>query len=84
MKKYTKKLKAFTLIEMLIVVGILGILVSVATPAVYRSMSETRATAMSATLKTLQDAETRYQILLLQNGYTEADFPRNINIYTMP
>lgn len=77
--KILKAAKAgFTLIEMLIVVGILGILVSLATPAIYKSMSESKKTAMAANIKTLQDAEQRYQILMLSKGYGPENFEQNI------
>lgn len=41
----------FTLIEMLIVVGILGILVSLATPAIYKSMYESKKPPWPQTLR---------------------------------
>lgn len=77
--KSHKFLKGFTLIEMLIVVGIIGILVSIASPAIYKSMSEAKKTAMEANIKTLQDAEVRYQLLMIQKGYQPEDFSKNIN-----
>jgi len=79
MKTLNKFKAGFTLIEMLIVVGIMGILVSLATPAIYKSFQETKKTAQAANIKTLQDAEQRYQILMIQKGYSSADFHRNIN-----
>ena len=78
MKIFKAANAGFTLIEMLIVVGILGILVSLATPAIYKSMSESKKTAMAANIKTLQDAEQRYQILMLSKGYGPENFEQNI------
>lgn len=78
MKIFKAAKAGFTLIEMLIVVGILGILVSLATPAIYKSMSESKKTAMAANIKTLQDAEQRYQILMLSKGYGPENFEQNI------
>ena len=79
MKIFKAAKAGFTLIEMLIVVGILGILVSLATPAIYKSMSESKKTAMAANIKTLQDAEQRYQILMLSKGYGPENFEQNIH-----
>lgn len=78
MKLLKSTKRGFTLIEMLIVVGILGILVSLATPAIYKSMYESKKTAMAANIKTLQDAEQRYHILMLSKGYGPEDFQQNI------
>lgn len=78
MKIFKAAKAGFTLIEMLIVVGILGILVSLATPAIHKSMSESKKTAMAANIKTLQDAEQRYQILMLSKGYGPENFEQNI------
>jgi len=55
-----KKLKAFTLIELLIVLLILGILASIATPAYLRYVHRARASEAVAVLGMIRQAEREY------------------------
>ena len=55
-----KKTKAFTLIEILIVVILLGVLAAVVVPNLTGSAEETRKTAEAASCKQIQQAATRY------------------------
>lgn len=54
----TKK-RAFSLIEILIVIAIVGIILSIAVPAMNNSRTESIQTAASANAKSLNDARTR-------------------------
>ena len=63
MKKFMSKArKGFTLIEMLIVVGIIGILVALAVPALSTAMSDARQAKVSAYISQLNTALNRYVI----------------------
>ena len=57
-----KAKRGFTLIEMLIVVGIIGILVALAVPALSTSMSDARKAKVSAYISQLNTALNRYVI----------------------
>lgn len=52
----------FTLIEMLIVVGIIGILVAIAVPALSTSMSEARKAKVNAYTSQINTALSRYVV----------------------
>lgn len=52
----------FTLIEMLIVIAILGILTSIALPAIANSREEARAVAKAALINQIQTAKNRYAL----------------------
>lgn len=57
-----KAKRGFTLIEMLIVVGIIGILVALAVPALSTSMSDARKAKVSAYVSQINTALNRYVI----------------------
>lgn len=59
---YKKVKRGFTLIEMLIVVGIIGILVALAVPALSTAMSDARQAKVSAYISQLNTALNRYVI----------------------
>ena len=59
---YKKAKRGFTLIEMLIVVGIIGILVALAVPALSTSMSDARKAKVSAYVSQINTALNRYVI----------------------
>lgn len=61
-KLMSKARKGFTLIEMLIVVGIIGILVALAVPALSTAMSDARQAKVSAYISQLNTALNRYVI----------------------
>lgn len=59
---YKKVKRGFTLIEMLIVVGIIGILVALAVPALSTAMSDARQAKVSAYVSQINTALNRYVI----------------------
>lgn len=59
---YKKVKRGFTLIEMLIVVGIIGILVALAVPALSTTMSDARQAKVNAYISQINTALNRYVI----------------------
>lgn len=57
MKKSLKKLKGFTLVELLIVIAIIAVLAVVITPNAINAVNESKATAVLADIKSIQTAE---------------------------
>lgn len=60
MRKYTKKQRGFTLIEIMVVVVIIGILIGLVAPNIVGNVDEARVTAAKADISTLVDALERY------------------------
>lgn len=62
MKKFSTKNGAFTLIEMLIVVAIIGILVGIGVPALRQSKADARQAKVEAALTQVGTAKIRFQL----------------------
>lgn len=68
---YLRQKKAFTLVELLVVVLIVGILSAIALPQYQRAVENTRASEAFAILNSIAEAEEMY---VLQNGFFTPDF----------
>jgi len=67
MKSLFKNEKAFTLIELIVVIAILGILVSIAVPRVFGFIERARISADQASIRILNDVTTLYAIQKLKS-----------------
>ena len=67
---YKNKRKGFTLIEILVVVGIIAIIAGLVAPSIQRARTKSQTTAITANLKVLADAADQY---LLENGGNSVD-----------
>jgi prepilin-type N-terminal cleavage/methylation domain-containing protein len=66
--------RAFTLVEMLVVLGIIAVLVALLAPAVMAAINNARRAAIAAEISSLDDAVTAYQ-------QKRSDFPPNFRDY---
>jgi prepilin-type N-terminal cleavage/methylation domain-containing protein len=69
--------KAFTLIELIIVVVIIGILALIAIPKYYTSIAKSNRSAVLATLQTLRSAMVEYYAVY---GVYDTNFPIVVNL----
>lgn len=71
-----KRIRAFTLIEILICVAVLALLVAIAVPALNRSKIDSKNAQAEGTCKTLNDAITRVKLKHLgADGVTIVNLP---------
>lgn len=67
---HKNKRKGFTLIEMLVVIGIIAMIAAFVAPSIQRARTKSQTTAITANLKVLADAADQY---FLDNGGTEVN-----------
>ncbi len=60
MRRYLKKTEAFTLIEIMVVIMVIGVLAGIMVPAYQKSIEKARMAEAYSVLKAIQDAQIRY------------------------